>query len=87
MLKKATSQRESVGLTLYQTQQQLARLQAHLDEAQETFSQTHKLREDVEASLERLKNRHKTDMGALREQEENRECADKLVSLSYVSFS
>lgn len=72
MFKKATGKRETVGITLYQTQQQLARLQSLLDGAQESYDKANETRLNVETVLTGMKDRHQNELDSLREREQKR---------------
>ena len=70
MLKKSTGRRETIGVTLYQSQQQLARLQAILDQSQGKYEQERTTREDAEQKTKKMTESHRKEMESLRDREE-----------------
>jgi hypothetical protein len=67
--KLTENRRENIGITLYQHQQQLARLQAILDNAQENYDKERCIREALESKVKLMADKHKDVNGKLRERE------------------
>ncbi|KAI8833737.1 hypothetical protein BC829DRAFT_422442 [Chytridium lagenaria] len=61
-VKKATKKREEVGVELYQSQQQLARLQALLEGTQDNLTMIKGYREEAERTLKHTSSQHKDEV-------------------------
>ncbi|KAJ3331018.1 Coiled-coil domain-containing protein 40, partial [Blyttiomyces sp. JEL0837] len=62
-VKKAVKKREEIGVDLYAAQQQLARLQALLEGAQDNMAMIHNYREEAERTLNHTSSQYKEEIG------------------------
>jgi hypothetical protein len=70
-LDKVQGRRETIGVELYQFQQNLARLQTMLDTAQGQFNMAKEIREKSEESLKDASEKHKVESDSLKDRESN----------------
>ena len=72
-VKKAVKKREQIGVEMYSVQQQLARLQAMLEGAQDNFGVIKNLRDESERSLKHYSDLHEKKVEKMRQQNKNLE--------------
>jgi hypothetical protein len=69
-VKKASTQREQIGVDLYQAQQNLARLQGLLESSHDNFNVIRGIREETERHLKVATNQHKDEISKLKESQQ-----------------
>lgn len=73
-MKQMEGRRENIGVSLYQHQQQLARLQTILDSAQSNYDNERTIRETIEAKVRALSEKQRDESAKLRECESQCMC-------------
>jgi F0F1-type ATP synthase membrane subunit b/b' len=76
-VRKATKRREEVGVDLYAAQQQLARLQALLEGAEDNLAMIKSYREDSERTLNHTSSQYKEEVD--KKQQHSSNCELSLV--------